>query len=137
MSALTPNLRAFLFCDQIIGSEIEEAVFDAEGIRDRIVVDSFPHWHSVNGFLALAYHPGGTFSGAIRLVEYETEDRIHEINFQVTFDPEDDGVFLPIDLGPCIFPEPGRYNGEVWFFGVEGQEIQKAERSILLMKREG
>ena len=108
MAALTPQVRTFLFCDEAVLSDIEDAVFNLEGVRQLILVDSFPHWHSLNLFLALVYPPGGTFSGVIRLVENETEDVIHQTAFDVAFDAGDDALFLPIEVGPCIFTEPGK-----------------------------
>ena len=136
-AALTPQIRTFLFCDEVVRSEIEEEVYYLEGVREQFVVDSFPHWHSLEIFLGLAYRSGGTFRGKVCLKRDETEEIIQEVEFIVTFDIEDEGVFFPVELGPCIFPEPGRYTGELWFTGAKGQAVQKAQRSILLVPREG
>ena len=137
LALLTPQLRSFLFCDEVVLSDIEDAVYNLEGAREQIIVDSFPHWHSLNVFLALAYFQGGSFRGQISLTQDETEEIIQDADFFVSFDSEDDGVFLPVELGSCIFPEPGRYTGEIWFFGGKDQMVQKGQRSILLIQREG
>lgn len=136
LAVLTPRLRSFVFCDEVVLSDIEDAVYNLEGAREQIVVDSFPHWHSLNVFLALAYFQGGSFWGQISLIQDETEEVIQEADFQVSFHYKDDGVFLPVELGSCIFPEPGRYTGEVWFYGSDGQSVQKGQQSILLIPRE-
>ncbi len=137
LAVMTPRLRSFVFCDEVVLSDIEDAVYNLEGAREQIVVDSFPHWHSLNVFLALAYFQGGSFRGQISLIQDDTEEIIQDADFFVSFDSEDDGVFLPVELGSCIFPEPGGYTGEIWFFGGKDQMVQKGQRSILLIQREG
>ena len=107
LAALTPIVRVFLFCDEVVPSDIEDAVFNLEGLRQQVLVESFPHWHSLNVFLSMAYQRGGTFRGSITLIQDETGEVIGEEDFVVNMDSDDDAIFLPVELGSCIFPEPG------------------------------
>ena len=137
MAMLTPGIRAILFCDEVLLSDLEDAVFNLEGLRQQVLVESFPHWHSLNVFLSMAYQRGGTFRGSISLIQDETGEVIGEEDFEVNLDSDDDGIFLPVELGSCIFPEPGSYTGEVYFHSDDGRRVQKGERKLLIIQREG
>jgi hypothetical protein len=125
-----------LICDQILASEIESEVFTVEGMRQRIVAASFPHYHPLSVFMRLFYARGGTFRGLLRLSHQATGDVLGEIDLRPSFGEAPGQVLLPIEIGECVFETPGRYEFAVWFWDQQGQSVQKLERPFAVVEEE-
>ena len=135
-AALTPRVRTIVICDDISASLTENGVFTLQGIRLRLEAASFPCRAAFVLFLLLSCARKGRYAGKV-LVVNEREDRpIRYAKFLPTF--REDNELLPfyVDVGECVFPEPGHYNFEVYFSARDGGEALKGEHPFTVLLKE-
>jgi hypothetical protein len=126
-AAFTPRVRILVVCDEIVASEIEEGVFTLEGVRQGFSAGSFPCNRALGIYLLLSYPRRGHFDGQVKLVQ-ETEERtIRFTKFTAAFDDHSGFHALVVEMGDCVFPEPGVYKVAVEFWVATGN-VLKAEQ---------
>ena len=82
-AALTPRVRIFVVCDEVIPSDIEEAVYTLEGVRQHSTASNFPCLRSLNAFLVLSCPRKGTYAGTVKIVDLGEMFTIREEKLQV------------------------------------------------------
>jgi hypothetical protein len=135
-AALTPRVRVLVLCDEVIESEIEEAVFTLVGVRQQLVGDSYPLTASLSLFLVLSSPRKGAYQGNVVIVRVQTDKSLRYSKFEVEFDEDHQVQPLYLDLGECEFPEAGQYVIQVWFSPGQGQDVLKAEHPFDLFEYE-
>jgi hypothetical protein len=76
-AVLTPRVRLITVCDRVRESNTEAGVYHLRGVRQQIVVRTFPFVASTLWlFLVLSSHRPGTYPGYIRVIDDETDKAI-------------------------------------------------------------
>jgi hypothetical protein len=126
VAAVTPRVRTIVVCDDVSLSPTENGVFNLEGVRQHLEAASFPLRAELNLYLVLSSARKGGYAGTV-LVINERDDRvIRVLEFAALF--ANDNALLPLylELGGCLFPEPGSYRFEI-YFSARDREVLKGE----------
>ena len=134
-AALAPRVRMFAICDDVSASETEDGVFNLEAVRQRLYADSFPWRAELSVFLVLSNPRTGRYPGRIRIVLDRADKTVRYVKFLATFQ-DDDLLPLYVDLGYCLFPEPGQYTFKVEFSSPSGGETLKGEYPFPVLQHE-
>lgn len=136
VAALTPRVRTIVVCDEVSASPIEDGVFTLEGVRQHLQGWSFPCHASLSLFLLLSSARKGKYSGKILIASERNDKPIRYVKFVATF--QDDNELLPlyVEVGKCVFPEPGPYSFEVYFTAPRGGEALKGELPFTVLAHE-
>jgi hypothetical protein len=127
-AALTPRVRIIAVCNEVAASETEGRVFNLEGVRQHLSAGAFPAPARLMLFLLLSSARAGEFEGKILVVHDRTDRTIRYGKFTASFPEDNDLLPLSVDIGECLFPEPGRCTFQVWFLSRSGHEAQKGEQ---------
>ena len=105
------------------------SVFHLKGVRQRVIVQSFPFVPARLSLFVLFSSPrAGEFPGYVRVVSERTGKAVFyaQLKPRPTFDGSDEVVFTRCRLR-CAFPEAGRYSVQVCFFQMHGNDVVKGE----------
>jgi hypothetical protein len=136
VAALTPRVRTIVICDDVTVSPTEDSVFTLEGVRFHLATSSFPCRKTLNSFLLISSSRKGTYSGKVLVVNERTDKTIRYAKFQATLEHDRELLALGVDLGDCVFPEPGQYNFGVYFSAQGGDEALKGEHPFTVLSYE-
>lgn len=123
-------------CAEILASETEDGVFTLEGVRQYLAAESFPCEFQPCLFLVLSSARAGTYQGKVLLIQERSDRTIRYVKFEISFREANERLSLGIDLGTCLFPEPGLYTFQVWFTAPDGEDALKAEQLFDVLARE-
>jgi hypothetical protein len=126
-AALTPRVRTIVVCDEATASEIEEGVFNLEGVRQGVRAESFPRVRGLAVYLLLSYPRRGSFDGQVKLVDEEEDKAIRYAKFSAEFEDPSGLVAVAVAMDNCVFPGPGVYTIQVEFWTKAG-DVQKGEQ---------
>jgi hypothetical protein len=135
-AALTPRVRVMVACDAIKASPIEDGVFNLRGARNHLSAVSFPFrpgrlWL----YLVLSSPRKGRYPGYVQLINEQTGKTIFRVSIDPTFQEGFEILPIPVRL-KCLFPQPGRYTVQVWFFQLETPDVLKAEQELSVASEE-
>ena len=133
VAAVTPRVRAIVICEDVIESAMERGVFTLEGVRHHLGANLFPWSKALSLFLYLSNPRKGKYSGKILIVNERTDQPIRYVKFSAAFEVENEMLPLYVELGDCVFPEPGRYSLEVYFAVRGGGEALKGEQPFFVV----
>ena len=137
IAALTPRVRTIVICNTVSASLPEDDVFSLDGVRHNIRAPSLPCHVPLELFLLLSSARKGTYLGKVFVMNERTERLVRYGRFDAVF--HEDNALLPtsVDLGNCVFREPGRYTFEVYFTvrGGDG-DILKGEHPFTVLADE-
>ena len=136
VAALTPRVRNIIICDDAVAGLTEDAVFTLEGVRFHLVASSFPCRRDLNVFLFLSSARKGRYPGRVLVVNEQNAKVIRYVKFFATFDEDNGLLVLNVDVGDCVFPEPGRYNFQIYFVAAGGGEALKGEHPLIVLSEE-
>lgn len=138
-AVLTPRVRLMAICDGVRESKIEAGVFHVKGLRQRIVAQVFPFapaqlWL----FLVFSSIRPGEFPGYVLVIDERTDKTIFygPLTPSPKFGVNDDTLVNLARL-KCSFPQPGRYNVQIWFFQEQGHDILKGELPFTVSEERG
>jgi hypothetical protein len=117
-------------------SPTEDGVFTLEGVRHHLQVASFPWKASLNLFMLLSSPRTGTYSGKILVVNQQTEKAIRYVKFLARFNEKNHVLPLYVEVGDCVFPEPGQYSFEIYFSVRDDGEALKGEHPFVVFAEE-
>ncbi len=136
--ALTPRVRMMAICDGVRESKIEPGVFDLKGVRQHMGASGFPFvparlWL----FLVLSSPRIGVFPCYLRIENDRTERTVYYSHLEPrpTF-AEGNHLFVSRYPVRCVFPEPGQFTVQVWFFQEQGNDVLKGEISFPILPEE-
>jgi len=131
-AALTPRVRLATVCDGVRESRTEPGVYHLRGVRQRIVAPAFPFapaglWL----FLVLSSPRPGTYPGSVRVIDEATDKAVFFAHLapDPRFEAGADTLAAAARVR-CMFPHPGRYTVQVWFFHAQEGDVLKAEVPI-------
>ena len=127
--ALTPRVRSMTICDGVSESKTEVGVFHLKGVRQAMTAGTFPFVPSRLWLFVLLSSPRpGEFPGYVRVVNDRTDRVVYHghLESQPTFGVNG-GLWAIRYPVRCIFPEPGNYSVQVWFFQQTGSDVLKGE----------
>jgi hypothetical protein len=130
IAAVTPRVRTLVICDDVAASPTEDDVFTLEGVRLHLDANSFPWRAGLSLFLHLSCPRKGKYPGRILLVNDRSDRTIRYLRFLATFAEDNELLPLYVDIGECVFPEPGSYTFQVYFSARGSAEALKAEYSL-------
>jgi hypothetical protein len=136
VAAVLPRVRTIVICDDVTPSPIEENVFTLEGVRQHLVVRSFPWRASLSVFLLLSSPRKGKYPGAVRVVNQRTNKAIRVAEFRASFDEDNRLLPLYVEVSGCIFPEAGWYDFQIYLSTRNGSESLKGEHPFALLADE-
>jgi len=136
IAAVTPRVRAFVVCDDVSVSTIEDGVFNLEGVRQHLFGEVFPWRAAMSLFFLLSNPRKGKYSGKVLIVNDRNDRSIRYVKFLVTFQENNQLLPLYVAIGDCIFPEPGHYTFEVYFSPPGGEETLKGEQPFYVLSHE-
>jgi hypothetical protein len=136
VAAVTPRARTIVICDDASASSTEDGVFNLEGVRQHLYADSFPCRAEFNLFMLLSSPWKGKYSGKILILNERTDRPIRYVKFLTAF--QDDNELLPlyVEVGDCVFPEPGQFTFQVYFSAQGGAEALKGEHPFSVLSHE-
>jgi hypothetical protein len=78
----------------------------------------------------------GKYSGKILILNERTDRPIRYVKFLTAF--QDDNELLPlyVEVGDCVFPEPGQFTFQVYFSAQGGAEALKGEHPFSVLSHE-
>lgn len=133
-AALTPRVRTIVVCDEVVASQTEDGVFTLEGVRQHLVVASFPYPAFLRLFMLLSSPRKGNYFGKILIVNEQDDRTIRYVKIHAAFESDNELLPLYVDLGDCTFPESGQYRFEVYFAGRGGDEVLKTEHPFTVLQ---
>src|SRR5438067_778145 len=122
VAAVTPRVRTIVICDDVSPSLTETGVFTLEGVRLHLEASTFPYRAALNLFLLLSSPRNGK--------------PIRYVKFLATFDEDNELLPLYVEIGNCLFPEPGPYSFEVYFSARRGGDALKGEHPFTVLSQE-
>jgi hypothetical protein len=127
-AALTPRVRIMAMCSGVRESNTEAGVYDLKGVRHSLSAPSFPFLASKLGlYLLLASPRAGEFPAYV-LITDSSEKTIFYCHLTPTPTFTEDTEHLACYIRTrCVFPAPGRYMVQVWFFQPQGLDLVKGE----------
>jgi hypothetical protein len=134
-SAVTPRVRMIAICDDISASEIEDGVFNLEGVRRNLYAGFFPWRANLNVLLLLSSARRGRCPGTIKIVWDRDERVIRFVDFLTTFQGDNESLFVPVGIPNCVFPGPGYYTFQV-SFSARGDEALRGEQPFVVLSVE-
>jgi hypothetical protein len=137
VAAVTPRVRTIVICDDVSPSLTEIGVFTLEGVRLHLEAPAFPHRAALSLFLLLSCPRNGTYSGKILVVNDQNDKPICYVKFLAIFRENNELLPLYVEIGNCIFPEPGPYRFEVYFSARGGADALKGEHPFTVLSHEG
>jgi hypothetical protein len=135
-AAVTPRVRTIIICDDISASETEEGVFNLEGVRQRLYAESFPWRAELSVLLLLSSARKGRYPGRLVIVRDRDERVIRYLNFLTAFQGDNELLFVPLEIGSCVFPAPGPHTFRVSFTSQRGEEALKGEHPFAVLSDE-
>jgi len=107
VAAITPRVRTVVICDDVVPSLTENGVFTLEGVRQYVVASAFPSRAPLSLFLLLSSPRKGNYPGKILVVNEQDDRTIRYVKFVATFQEDNELLPVHLELGDCVFPEPG------------------------------
>jgi hypothetical protein len=132
VAAVTPRVRSVVICDEVVPSLTEDGVFTLEGVRQRLLAQSFPCSVSLSLFLLLSSPRRGAYSGKVVIVNEQNGRTIRYVKLSATFPGDNDLMPLEVEIPHCTFPERGRYSFEIYFSTRSGDEALKGEHPVVV-----
>jgi len=136
MAAVTPRVRTIVICDDVSPSLAETGVFTLEGVRLNLDASTFPYRAALNLYLLLSSPRKGRYSGKILVVNERNNKPIRYVKFLATFDEDNELLPLYVEIGNCVFPEPGQYGFEVYFSARDGGDALKGEHPFTVFSQQ-
>jgi hypothetical protein len=136
IAAVTPRVRTIIICDDVSPSLTEIGVFTLEGVRLHLEALSFPHHAALNLFLLLSCPRKGRYPGKILVVDERSDKPIRYVKFLATFEEDNELLPLHVEVGNCVFPEPGPYSFEIYFSARGGGDALKGEHPFTILTPE-
>jgi hypothetical protein len=136
-ATLTPRVRVMAVCDGVRESNTEAGVFHLKGVRQRIMASAFPFIPSrLWLFLLLSSHRPGEYPAYVRVINDRTDKAIFyaKLTPKPAFDADE--ILAGRFRISCLFPEPGRYMVQVWFFQERGSDVLKGELPFFVVQEE-
>ncbi len=136
IAAVTPRVRTIVICDDVSASLTENGVFTLEGVRSHLEATSFPCPAALSLFLLLSSPRKGRYSGKILVVNERTDRPIRYVKFLATFQEDNELLPLYVEVGDCVFPQPGLYSFEIYFSARGGGDALKGEHPFTVLSHE-
>ena len=136
VAAVTPRVRTIVICDDVSPSATEEGVFNLEGVRQHLYAETFPWRAELSLFLLLSSPRKGKFPGRILIVNDRNDRSTRYVKFLATFQEDNELLPLYVEVGVCVFPEPGQYTFQVFFSSRGGAEALKGEHPFYVLSHE-
>lgn len=127
-AALTPRVRIMVICDAVRKSKTEPDVFTLKGVRQACRTRRLPFASRLSAYVLLSCSRGGIYPAYIRVVNDRTDRAVFQGNLSPHPEFDADGALLPLSIPmSCMFPEPGSYSVQFWFFQKLGMDVLKGE----------
>jgi hypothetical protein len=136
VAAVTPRVRTIVICDDISASLTDTGIFTLERVRLQLAASSFPCRAALRLYLLLSSPRKGRHSGKVLVVHERSEKPVRYIEFFANFEEGRDLLPLYLNLGDCVFPEPGLFTFQVYFSARDGAEVLKGEHPFFVVLRE-
>jgi hypothetical protein len=129
-------VRTIIICDDVTASEIEDGVFNLEGVRQSLYVASFPWRADLSVLLLLSSARKHRFTGKVEIKRDRDGRVIRYQEFLAAFPEDNYSLFVPVEMDSCLFPEPGWYTFQVSFFAPDGGDTLKGEHPFAVLSAE-
>lgn len=136
VAAVMPRVRTLVICDDVSASPTEAGVFILEGVRQHLDAASFPWRAPLCLFLLLSSARKGKYPGKILVVNDRSDKPIRYVKFLARFEEDNELLPLYVEVGDCVFPEPGQYTFQVYFSARGGAEALKGEHPFSVLSHE-
>jgi uncharacterized protein DUF6941 len=136
VAALTPRVRTIVICDAVSPSRTEDRVFTLKGVRQHLEAASFPLRAELRVYLILSSTRKGRYPGRVLIINERNDHVIRYAKFLAGFEEDNELLPLYVNMSECVFPEAGRYNFAVSFFGRNSGEALKGEQPFNVLSLE-